>query len=170
MMMGWMCDAMKCAANHSESCGAADIMLVFPFHCASPATPTPPPTAPPGKISPSQLRALMPPHDYQGAPRLYRSAVRTTISKEDPQFRLEVTVLTKLPPTRVVMVVDTGGSDRILVMSPTVDALRGTVHSQVYHVQIATPTSSFEYHVQAECQNGLQLRAPLASNQTVVVI
>ena len=29
------CDAMKCNANKSESCGGADTLLVYPFDCSS---------------------------------------------------------------------------------------------------------------------------------------
>jgi hypothetical protein len=80
------CSAMPCAAAAGEACGGSDIISVFPAQCAQA------PGLPPG---------LLPPAGYQGAPRAFQTAVRSTVSAAEGSLQLELAVLAQAAPETV---------------------------------------------------------------------
>eukprot|EP00931_Biecheleriopsis_adriatica_P092982 TRINITY_DN66730_c0_g1_i1.p1 TRINITY_DN66730_c0_g1~~TRINITY_DN66730_c0_g1_i1.p1 ORF type:complete len:878 (-),score=119.34 TRINITY_DN66730_c0_g1_i1:50-2683(-) len=117
-------------------------------------------------LAPEVMATLMPPHAYVGAPRLYRSAVRTVISRAERVFQMEVVVLSAVPPLEVTLQV--GSARHAMQVKP--DERSGKSHSQVYVTQIEVPDDDFEYFVSAKLPSGDVLRTPVDRNETVVVM
>lgn len=108
----------------------------------------------------------MPAPGYSGSPRMYPSAVRTMVAKDEPHFEVEVTVLSRDAPVRVTLEL----GQMAVAMQRAVDPITHGVHSQVYRAQIVAPEEDFEYRLLAELPSGQVLRWPILSNQTVVVV
>ena len=147
------CGAMACAGNRSEACGDANVMLAYPIQCVQ---------------SPSAILAeLMPPHDYQGENRMFRTAVRTTLSRAlDITFELEVVVLSSEVPSSVHLHIGDSASYEMTIEK---DAISKEQHSQVYKVSVEFD-GDFEYFVDAEFATAAALRVPATGNQSVVVV
>ena len=86
---------MHCEGDPTEWCGGADTLLVRHSHCNGTAG------------TPAQILAELSPNStYLGAPRIFRPAIRTAVSRSETMFHLEVTVLSNDAPSRVVLTVN----------------------------------------------------------------
>lgn len=117
-------------------------------------------------LPPEVMQTLSPSRAYGGAPRLYRSAVRSVVASEEGTFELEVVVLSPSPPADVNLHI--GGAS--ITMHARTDPLSGTVHSQVYMAQVPIPEDDFEYFVTARFDVGESLRLLMERAETVVVM
>ena len=174
------CSAMKCTGDHEEDCGAADVLLAFPFTC-QPVPPAPPPPHPHNYSR--LIKTLLPNATYVGAPHMYQPAVRTLVSKEEAAVGvlLQATVLSTVPPAAVTLIVcstnchndanqQQAGACTQHPMTVVADQKTGVQHSQVYQASVVAPAAGFDYSMSATFANGRRLRTPIEGNTTVTVL
>ena len=109
---------------------------------------------------------LLPDKVYRGALRIYLLAARTVISRTEPTFAVHAAVLSAAPPTDVTL--HLGVQRHTMVVVP--DQRTGQAHSQVYVAEVPTPQADFQYVVVASFAGGEAVAAPVAGNQSVVVL
>lgn len=169
------CANMSCAAAPGEACGGPDILSVYPSDCH--ATSGLPPN-------------LFPSHSYMGAaPRVFPTAVRTTVSASEGNLAVDVVVLADNEPTSVSLTwwpvaiegdpvhlhcayqqgtrVDIGGGANTTV------AMTGVPSRGLYSASIPVAGDSamqMEYVVAAEWADGATVMWPVEGAQSVLVL
>lgn len=158
------CAAMPCAGAPGEGCGGADIISVLPSACP-PASGLPP--------------GLLPPKTYQGQPRMWPSAPRSTIGVKEGGVTVEVVVLAAQQPQTVTAVWwlvpssgggggGAGGNTSTPLLS-TAGGSRG-----IWGATLPIPSDStdvLEYVVVAQWGGGgMQLVEPVEGAQSVVFL
>ena len=152
------CAAMPCAGAPQEACGGADIISVFPSTCPDA------PGVPPG---------LLPSKAYQGAPRMWLTAPRTTVGATEGAVAVEVAVLAATQPDEVTAVwwtVPGDGKNTSVPLAPTGDSSsRG-----VWAVALPLPadaSAALEYVVISTWGGGAQqITVPIEGAQVVIVV
>ena len=164
------CAKMKCDGNRQEDCGGADLLLAFPFTCATPPGPKP-------RNMSGVIAELLPNASYVGKPRIFQPAERTLVSKAEltAGLVLQATVLSAEPPSGVTLSVCGSGTAQQCTKHPmnvAVDAQTGERHSQVYSTTVRMPTAAagFDYSISAALTGGASLRTPVEGPTTVTVV
>jgi hypothetical protein len=121
-------------------------------------------SAPGTGLSPDDIAALQPTRGYTGAPRIFQTTVRTAISRDEPGFTVEATVLAASSPATVLLHLDDVGSPAIPMQ------LQG---GQVYATTVPVPAATaFSYYIEASFADKTKapIRTPRAANQSVIVV
>jgi hypothetical protein len=150
------CSVMPCASVPSESCGAADIISVFPSSCP-PASGVPP--------------GLLPTKAYLGLPRMWFSSPRSTVGVNEQRVEVEVVVLASDQPEDVIAIWWTvPSSEPINTTTPLVNK----EGKGVWAATLPLPTNTslvLEYVVIANWENNsTQLVIPIEGAQSVVIL